>query len=185
MKEKCPVCGKGFWCDYPHLWAYKREKLFLCSWKCIREYDRKEAEEMAYRKIRKDGTPAKPTGKKAAQALQELKEDFAEKGVELVYDPGIAEEYRREQAQKESNARAKAEAEKPEVVLTIRTEDLQEFEYRVTGIDTEVGNFQYFRRNGYLDWTDLNGTTVSMTVEEWKTLIRIWPKVVKVLKVEV
>ena len=174
MRPECPVCGRMFWCDYPNQWVYKRGNQFICSWSCIREYDRKEAEKMAYSKIRKDGTPAKVPGKKKEEPK-----------VELVHDPEIAEEYRREQAQKEANARAKAEAEKPAVLVTIRSEDLQEFKYRVTGIDTEVGHFQCFRRNGYLDWTDLNGTTVSMTVEEWKTLIRILPKVVKVLKVEV
>lgn len=61
---------------------------------------------MAYSKIRKDGTPAKPTGKKtAAQALQELREDFAEKGVELVYDPSIAEEYKAEHEAKKATER--------------------------------------------------------------------------------
>ena len=101
MRPECPVCGRLFWCDYPNQWVYKRGNQFICSWSCIREYDRKEAEKMAYSKIRKDGTPAKVPGKKKEEPK-----------VELVHDPEIAEEYRREQAQKEANARAKAEAEK-------------------------------------------------------------------------
>ena len=44
MRPKCPVCGKLFWCDWPNLWRYKREKIYLCSWSCLRKYDeRKEA----------------------------------------------------------------------------------------------------------------------------------------------
>ena len=65
MRPKCPVCGKLFWCDYPNLWRYKRDKKYICSWSCLRKYDGKEAGDMAYRKIKKDGTPAKPTRKTA------------------------------------------------------------------------------------------------------------------------
>jgi len=60
-----------------------------------------------------------------------------------------------------------------------------EFEHRVTGIETEIGDFQYFRKNGYLDWTpiDDNGT-VSMTVEEWKNLLKLMPMIAKRLGVD-
>ena len=95
MRPKCPVCGKLFWCDYPHLWRYKRDKKYICSWSCLRKYDeRKEAGDMAYSKIKKDGTPAKPTRKQKEEPK-----------VELVYDPSIAEEYKREQEQKKATER--------------------------------------------------------------------------------
>ena len=58
------------------------------------------------------------------------------------------------------------------------------FEYRTTGIDTGIGTFNYFKQTQYLDWTDLNGETVSMTLEEWKEFMRIWPQMLKVLGVE-
>jgi len=58
------------------------------------------------------------------------------------------------------------------------------FEYKVIGIDTAVGTFQYFKHNRYLDWTDLNGETVSMTLEEWKEFMKIWPFILKTLGVE-
>ena len=44
----CPVCGKQFVILYPHLWAYRRgagkngSTRYYCSWKCIRELDKKE-----------------------------------------------------------------------------------------------------------------------------------------------
>lgn len=109
---KCPVCGKEFFVTWPHLWAYRRGSRYLCRWGCLRYFDEKGSEEM-YTKVKKDGTPAKKPGKKTAeQALKELKEDFAEKGVELICDPEIAEEYRREQAQKKANEKAKEKAVK-------------------------------------------------------------------------
>jgi hypothetical protein len=41
MIQNCPVCGKGFEILWPHLWAYKRNGQFLCSWGCLRESERK------------------------------------------------------------------------------------------------------------------------------------------------
>lgn len=90
-KPTCPVCGKKFWCDYPHLWAYKRENKFICSWGCLRKYDGKEAKTEVYTKTKKDGQPAKKPGPKPKAE---------EPTVELVYDPSIEDEYRREQAEK-------------------------------------------------------------------------------------
>ena len=65
MITNCPVCGKAFDVLWPHLWSYKRERLFLCSWKCLRLFDEKGSTEM-YTKVKKDGTPAKKAGPKRA-----------------------------------------------------------------------------------------------------------------------
>lgn len=43
---KCPVCKKEFDVLWPSQWAYKRGNKFICSWGCIRKYDRKEADGM-------------------------------------------------------------------------------------------------------------------------------------------
>lgn len=60
---KCPVCGKRFEVLWPNQWVYKRGNKYICSWGCIRRYDRKEANGM-YTKTKKDGTPAKKPGPK-------------------------------------------------------------------------------------------------------------------------
>lgn len=58
-------------------------------------------------------------------------------------------------------------------------------EYRVTGISTPIGDWQYFKKNGYLDWTPLDGCgTVSMNLDEWKELLKVLPIVAGVLGVE-
>lgn len=47
---KCPVCKKEFDVLWPGQWAYKREEKFVCSWGCIRRYDKgKEADRMKKR----------------------------------------------------------------------------------------------------------------------------------------
>ena len=154
MRRKCPVCGKRFWCDWPGLWAYKRDKLFLCSWSCIREYDRKEAEKMERKQMTREekrkaaeialggGNPLpylKDIGMKnpttawrgiRAWAAQEMGTEEAAKlpekfgkgtgdpEVQLVCDPGIAEEYRKEQEQKEADReQAEAKTERTERIL--------------------------------------------------------------------
>lgn len=54
-RPKCTVCGRLFWCDYPNQWAYKRGTVFLCSWRCLRKYDkRKEADGMQGKAILTD-----------------------------------------------------------------------------------------------------------------------------------
>lgn len=58
------------------------------------------------------------------------------------------------------------------------------FEYKVTGITTSVGNFNYWKKSGYVDWTDLNGETVSMNLEEWREFMNVIPEAMKVLGVE-
>ena len=40
MIWNCPVCGKAFDVLWPHMWAYKRESRYICSWKCLRAYDK-------------------------------------------------------------------------------------------------------------------------------------------------
>ena len=61
----------------------------------------------------------------------------------------------------------------------------KQMEYRVTGISTQIGDWQYFKKSGYLDWTPLDGNgTVSMNLEEWKELLKVIPDVARVLGVE-
>ena len=57
-EKKCPVCGKKFDVLWPHQWAFKRRKpnssnyYFYCSWKCIRELEKKgEDKHMGAKKI--------------------------------------------------------------------------------------------------------------------------------------
>ena len=42
--KTCPVCGKEFFC-YTTTWRYHRtpyghSRIYLCSWKCLNEFDR-------------------------------------------------------------------------------------------------------------------------------------------------
>ena len=160
MRPKSPVCGKLFWCDYPNLWRYKREKTYLCSWSCLRKYDeRKGAKNMAYSKIRKDGTPAKKPGGKKKE----------EPKVELVYDPDIAEEYRREQEQKKAEAQAEMKLPDPDIVCRMEMEPLE-----VYAIKSRVLKDGYYKKSHgtgmYLYGLSVQQEQLGLQAENWKKL---------------
>lgn len=51
MIWNCPVCGKAFDVLWPHLWAYKRNSKYICSWKCLRAEDAKHPEQSKERSV--------------------------------------------------------------------------------------------------------------------------------------
>ena len=79
MVTKCAQCGKRTVVLYPDLWVYKRGNKFgykyLCSWSCLREYDKeKGVEDMSFTQVKKDGTPAKKPGRKPTKKQIETPE---------------------------------------------------------------------------------------------------------------
>ena len=42
--NKCPICKKVFEVTWPQLWAYKKDKTYYCSWKCLQEKNKKKKE---------------------------------------------------------------------------------------------------------------------------------------------
>ena len=99
MIHRCAECGKEFDVLYPDLWRYRRWNRYMCSWKCLRAFDRKEGSGDMYTKLKKDGTPAKKAGPKPK----------TEPEVELVYDESIKEEYERDLKAREERGRRIAE----------------------------------------------------------------------------
>ena len=204
MIKNCPICGKAFDVQWPHLWRYKRDKFYLCSWKCIRLFDEKG----------KEAKPVKETSEKKRVRMNP--DDMAE-AVRLfkIGDSGL-DQYLMDHginniSKWKSNARVRfgkpgvsvatlkvdgplrietPETNKVEVVETPEKSRVAmkpvppPIEYRVTGISTTAGDFQYMKRLGYIDWTTLTGETISMNLEEWKELMKVWPIVLKVLEVE-
>ena len=197
MIKNCPVCGKAFEVLYPDLWRYKRDMTFLCSWGCMRALDDKKGvnRDMALTKAQK-------------QAVIEMLLN-GENPNEFIKNCGIKnptctvwnlkqylKKYDRETWEKLQpkpaapaveipEAPVKAEIpERPAPVHVPEKPKLIEYQYRVTGISTEAGDFQYYRKQSFLDWTTLDGTAVSMSLAEWAALMRVFPEVVRVLGVD-
>ena len=195
MIKNCPVCGKAFEVLYPDLWRYKRDMTFLCSWGCMRALDDKKGvnRDMALTKAQK-------------QAVIEMLLN-GENPNEFIKNCGIKnptctvwnlkqylKKYDRETWEKLQPKPAAPAVEIPEAPVKAEIperpapvqvpEKPKLIEYRVTGISTEAGDFQYFRKQGFLDWTTLDGTAVSMSLAEWAALMRVFPEVVRVLGVD-
>lgn len=102
--------------------------------------------------------------------LKEMKEDFAEKGVELVYDPSIAEEYRREQAMKNADA----EDDTPPWEEAAANPEI----WRTTAVSNDrMGEFYYDRKYRTVDWRHPAGEEISLVPEDWKKLADIIPHI--------
>lgn len=109
--------------------------------------------------------------------------------VTLVYDESIAEEYRREQAQKEANERAK-EAEKmvmsiPPVVIRTETEPDRRYLWTATAIRNDyLGVFYYDKKYNTVDWRHPDGEEISLPPADWNLLANALPEIMRTLGVD-
>lgn len=106
---------------------------------------------------------------------QKKKEEEPEQVVELVYDPSIAEEYRREQAEK-----AAREAEARELSLEDKLEIVKG--YKTTAIRKEgIGEFYFDKVHGLIEWRNEFGDEIFMKPEEWRQLAAEIPAMMNIL----
>lgn len=222
---KCPVCGKRFPVLYQTIWTYKRGGNYLCSYDCMRRYDRgeigmeqkitKEMREEAVRIALKGGNYLKylrecgsgnPSAHWALIKKKMMKNDpeTYEKLAKLTVRKKLVEtpegEFTPATVKIDGPIRIETPEKKKVEVIEIPERgwpnDGQKpgdrlhviattMMYKTTGISTPIGDWQYFKKNGYLDWTPLDGNgTVSLNLEEWKELMKLFPEVLKVLGVE-
>ena len=203
---KCPVCGKRFPVLYQTIWTYKRGGNYLCSYDCMRRYDRGEIgmEQKITKEMREEAVRIALKGGNYLKYLRECGSGNPSAHWALIKkalmkkDPETYEKLAKlpDKRKKPEIPEAPVKAEVPEKLEKVNIEQIKrvyppaeelfpEFEHRITGIETQIGDFQYFRRNGYLDWTPLDGNgTVSLTVEEWKGLLKLMPLIAKRLGVE-
>ena len=98
--------------------------------------------------------------------------------VDLVYDPEIAEEYRREQEQKKANEQARTEAE-------IQLKEAEPEIWRTTAIRNErLGEFYYDMKYKTIDWRHPAGRLISLPPEDFAQLADMIPQIMHVLGVD-
>lgn len=205
MMAICPECGKRHVVTWPDLNPFKRGDEYYCSSNCYEvsvNRDMTKIKQVALirrqrknMKLKKDGTPAKKPGRKAQKQIEIPAGEF-KPAVDLSAPAKKIEK-------PEGNMTVIATKEPPKVptvkldgALRIETPETgkvevvpvlpeKPIEFKITGIDTAVGTFQYFKKSGYVDWCpfDSNGP-VSMNLEEWKEFMKVFPVAMKVLGVE-
>ena len=175
MIYKCATCGKEFDALWPDLYRYKRGGTFLCSWSCLRKYDGEKGSDLMAR-TKKDGTPARKPGPKPKAK------------VELVYDESIAEEYRREQEEKNKAPMETFTISSQELTMATPPDPVTEIwtigadGYKATAIKKDgVGEFYYDRKHGTIDWENEYGEEISLLPADWMRLAEEIPKVMKIL----
>ena len=204
MSYKCPVCGKLFHVLYPHLWSYKRDHKFMCTYGCLRAYDDRKGmnTDMALTKeqrasvldmLIKGENPndyIKSCGiKNPACTVWNMKQYLKKNDPETFAK--IPTEPKKIEAPETVMLNGPVKIETPEGKTLARIDvpkvPAKIIEYKVTGISTAVGDFQYYKRNDYLDWSPIGNCndTVSLKVEEWKELLKVLPEAAKVLGVNI
>ena len=205
MMVNCPICGKLTCIHWPEHWVYRRGSTYYCGENCmdisiirdtklLNEIGRKRRKVL----INMSDTRRYIKPAEREEALELCNDRGKQAAVDYLTKIGIPNP---EKCLKNLLSRFKdttpAATMKVDGPIRIETDDAGKvkvvttgipvdppFEYKTTGISTAVGDFQYFRKNGYLDWTDLNGETVSMNLEEWREFMNIFPFVLKTLEVE-
>ena len=203
--KKCSYCGKEFDVLYPDLWRYKDGKGFnvtdwYCRYNCM-QANRKRKEEEHMARTRKDGTPAKKPGRKPRMETVEKLPDLPK--VELVYDESIAEEYKKEQLNRQAEEHKEPKAgtewtdaaevygiavdeeddkpirpEKPlNVIRGIKAEDAQVTAIRFPGL----GEFYFDSKYGTVDWRSNEGEEISLTPADWTKLAEKIPEMLRLL----
>lgn len=207
MIHNCPICGKAFDVLWPQIWRYKRNNRFICSWKCIRLFDGKEERQVKERVSVKRTRMSRDAMAEAVRMWKAndpgLDQYLTDHGITHI---GKCKQNARDRYGVAAPATVKVDGplriETPETnkveVVEIRAPEYAPdgpkpgerinvtyttMEYKTTGISTPIGDWQYIKKAGYLDWTTLTGETVSMNLEEWKELMKLFPEVLKVLEV--
>ena len=192
MIKNCPICGKAFDVLYPDWWRYVRNNRFLCSWSCIRKYDKdgKEATQ-----VKKTETVKRPRMSRddMQEAVRMWREDDA--GLDqYLMDHGVNDviKWKRNakiRYGKEPAACVKVdgpirietpETNKVEVVevpekkvdaLCLPPDEDNEFIFQTVAVrNKKLGTFYYDEKHGTIDWRHPYGEEISLYPEDYRLL---------------
>ena len=192
MSEICPVCGKEFEVTWPHLWTYRRGNRMVCSYSCVRAYDRKEGEEL----MRRNGEQIE-TARQLAEAMERGEEPlewleaqgygnprkaYQNLKAAAQNDPELAEKFPRKRAPRKTEP-----AEEPAKVTAEEPEEIAEEDFfMVTAVKNKtLGEFYFDHDHNCIDWRNRFGDEVSLDVDGWKMMVKKLPGILRYLGVEV
>ena len=213
-ERKCPVCHKAFIVPSKSKWAYKKMSQLICSWTCLRALEMKKGEDKGMKakvpdEVKQEAIRTAVAGGNPIETLEpytrnpkamwwaikaKVKETDPETYAKLPDLRNMRKPAKEEKPVTAADAMAACQDAADTFFVQCRdmgllkdqpAESEPEMEYKVTGIRTELGNFQYYKKTGFIDWTPNDGNdTASLNLDEWKQFINDWPKVLKVLGVK-
>ena len=207
MSEICPVCGKEFEVLWPSLWSYKRNNQPICSWKCLRTFDKGETD---MNKPKQNGqmitcrqlVEAMEAGAdpmewlkeqgytNPAHAYQNMRNAAKAKDPELFARFPVKKKTRK---QEEEQAEDRGLFEKvkedilqaPAVLVTQMEEEKRTDLWRTTAIrNEELGEFYYDTRFKSLDWRHPYGEEISLPPDVWRKLLVALPGIMMALHLD-
>lgn len=203
MIKNCPICGKAFDVLWPELWRYVRNGRYLCSWKCIRLYDKEKKEE---KQMSKDNLKkTRMSRDDMAEAVRMWKAN--DPGLDqYLTDHGITHIGKWKQNARDRYGVAapatlkvdgplKIETKEPEKVKVERLHELPEVEekyspdlfdkYQTVAIrHPNLGVFYYDQKFHCIDWRSDEGDEISLSLQAWSELHKDLPDIFKRLGVE-
>ena len=185
MIQNCPVCGKGFEILWPHLWAYKRNGQFLCSWGCLRESEGKGVGKVSRRakvpeEVKKAAIEAAISGGDPFEELRPYSDNPSKlwHHMKTHLKENDPETYAKIP---DLRFRKKEPAEEPKAVTVAKVEEVpkicQPVKYSGMIIRELEGGFGRYRRSDvhgsiYIDFEYTEGSDViSLTVEQWRKFL--------------
>ena len=208
MISKCPVCEKKFDVLWPHLWSYKRDGKYLCTWRCLRAFDDKK-EAQKFMKMSKEqrekaiemaiagGNPLKYLeecgAKSPSGTWYHIKKDLKAKDPDRYME--LPEKYRPADEPKPIDGGEWEKMETPEKAVKAEIPEkanrpvsapvpVWRTDFEISAVRNSLGEFYYDKKFNCIDWRTIEGDEVSMAPRAWLELIGILPDVMKVLGVE-
>lgn len=199
--KHCPECGKDFTVLYPHLWGYKLNGKYFCSWGCKRKKE-KEAETMEKEKMMvltdeqkeravdialKGGNPLKYLAeigcKNPTTAWGTVRNWAKKQHWDTDVMSQLPEKFGKKPAKKPEETPALTMAPLPAPVEALEVTMSAEMEgYTSTAIrKSGVGEFYYDREHKTIDWRNEYGEEVSLMPEDWRKLAEEIPKMIRIL----
>jgi hypothetical protein len=213
-ERKCPVCHKAFIVPSKSKWAYRKMSQLICSWTCLRALEMKKGEDKGMKtkvpdEVKQEAVRVAIAGGNPIETLEpytnnpkamwwaikaKVKETDPETYAKLPDLRNMRKPAKEEKPVTAADAMAACQdaadtffgqCQEMGLLKDQPAESEPEMEYKVTGIRTELGNFQYYRKTGFIDWTPNDGNdTASLNLDEWRQFVEDWPKVLKVLGVK-
>ena len=208
MVVKCAVCGKRTVILYPHLWVYKRDGKYFCSYSCKRIFDKGEIDmkeekttkrnrlELGQKLLELISAGKSPIPYLAGIGYANPQMAYADiKKACIKADPSLADRFpesirglKKPVETPEGNATVVATKEPPMPIAGGEWEKMEtpenpvnQLDFKIVGIEGQYGRFVYDKARNEIIWSTEDGEAAAMSPTSWRIFAKQMPRVVELL----